>query len=108
MKSLIEILSGIFLIGGGFFALIASLGLIRFRDLPSRMHAATKASGAAFALVLIAICLRNPGIETIIKSIAALGFAFLTLPVAAHLLGRNALSEQRAAEKEQRQSESAD
>ncbi len=93
----IEIIASLFLIGGGFFALIASLGLVRFRDLPSRMHAATKASGAAFALVLMAVCLRNPGSETIIKSIVALGFAFLTLPVAAHLLGRSALSEERAA-----------
>lgn len=96
---LLEIIASLFLVGGGFFALVASLGLVRFRDLPSRMHAATKASGAAFALVLVAVCLRNPGMETLIKSIAALGFAFLTLPVAAHLLGRNALSEERAAKR---------
>lgn len=88
---MIEIVSALFLIGGGFFALVAGLGLLRFSDLPSRMHAATKASGAAFALVLIAMVLRTPSIEVGIKAIVALGFAFLTLPVAAHLLGRSAV-----------------
>jgi len=105
---IIEIIASLFLICGGFFALIASLGLVRFRDLPSRLHAATKASGAAFALVLIAVCLRNPGSETVIKSIVALGFAFLTLPFAAHLLGRSALSEERAARHHQSESLSKD
>jgi len=86
-----EYLSAVFLVGAGFFALVAGLGLVRFRDLPSRMHAATKASGAAFALVLGALILRLPEWEILGKSVLALGFAFLTLPVAAHLLGRGAV-----------------
>ncbi len=31
-------------------AMVVGLGLLRFRDFPSRMHAATKASGAAFSV----------------------------------------------------------
>lgn len=85
---IIDILASLFLIGGGFFILIAGLGLLRFRDLPSRMHAATKASGAALLLILLAECFRVPEWETVVKSAVALGFAFLTLPVAAHLLAR--------------------
>lgn len=88
---MIDLLSSLCLVGAGFFALIAGLGLLRFRDLPSRMHAATKASGAAFILVLAAICLHLPGWEIALKSIVALTAAFLTLPVAAHLLGRGAV-----------------
>ncbi len=64
---------------------------MRFRDLASRMHAATKASGAAFVLVLAALCLREPDLTTFVKAGFAVGFAFLTLPVAAHLLGRSAV-----------------
>ncbi len=86
-----DLFSAILLVGAGFFTFIAGLGLVRFRDLASRMHAATKASGAAFALVLGALLLRVPGWEVFGKSIIALGFAFLTLPVAAHLLGRGAI-----------------
>ena len=86
-----DFLSSILLVGAGFFAFVAGFGLVRFRDLPSRMHAATKASGAAFALVLGALLFRMPSWEVLGKSVLALGFAFLTLPVAAHLLGRGAL-----------------
>lgn len=86
-----DAIAGILLIGAAFFAFVAGLGLLRFRDLPSRMHAATKASGAAFALILAAICVRMPELGIIVKSTLALGFAFLTLPVAAHLLGRSAI-----------------
>ena len=91
MTETLEIISAICLVGSGFFAFIAGLGLLRFRDLASRMHAATKASGAAFALVLGAICLRSPDPITAVKALIALAFAFLTLPVAAHLLGRSAV-----------------
>jgi multicomponent Na+:H+ antiporter subunit G len=86
--------SSILLVGSSFFAFVAGLGLLRFADLPSRMHAATKASGAAFALILLAMCLRVPELGVIVKSIVALGFAFLTLPVAAHLLGRSSMGKQ--------------
>lgn len=86
---MIEIISACALVGGGFFAFLASLGLVRFRDLLSRMHAATKAGGAALTLILLAVCLRDPTWEIVVKSVVALGFAFLTLPVAAHVLGRS-------------------
>lgn len=86
---MIDWISALFLIGGGFFALIAGLGLLRFPDLLSRMHAATKASGAAFALILVAFVLRLPEWGIAIKAVVSLFLAFLTLPVAAHLLGRN-------------------
>lgn len=91
MSNVSEIISAIALVGAGFFAFVAGFGLVRFPDLASRMHAATKASGAAFGLVLASLCLRMPGSETIVKAVLSLGFAFLTLPVAAHLLGRSAV-----------------
>lgn len=87
---ILESLSALLLLAGGFFALVAGLGLIRLPDLLSRMHAATKASGAAFALILAATVFRMPDWEIGIKAFVALFLAFLTLPVAAHLLGGSA------------------
>jgi multicomponent Na+:H+ antiporter subunit G len=95
MSATLEIIAAICLVGAGFFAFVAGLGLVRFPDLASRMHAATKASGAAFGLVLLALCLRMPGAETLVKAALSLGFAFLTLPVAAHMLGRSAVKRER-------------
>lgn len=85
-----DLIASLLLIGAGLFAFVAGLGLLRFRDLLSRMHAATKASGAAFALILAAFLLRVPDWEVAIKAALSLLLAFLTLPVAAHLLGRGA------------------
>jgi multicomponent Na+:H+ antiporter subunit G len=85
-----DILSAVLFVGGGFFAFVAGLGVLRFPDLLTRMHAATKASGAALGLVLLAIVVRMPGLEIAIKAAVAFCLTFLTLPVAAHLLGRNA------------------
>ena len=95
MSAFLEAASGLLLVGAGFFAFIAGFGLLRLPDLPTRMHAATKASGAAFALALAALCLRVPEFGVALKSLVALAFAFLTLPVAAHLLGRGAIPRRR-------------
>lgn len=86
---MVDVLSSIVLLAGGVFILVAGLGLLRFQNLLNRMHAATKASGASFVLILIALCLREPTLEVIFKSVVAFVFVFLTLPVAAHLLGRS-------------------
>jgi multicomponent Na+:H+ antiporter subunit G len=85
---MIDLLSALLLLLGGFFALVAGLGVLRLPDLLSRMHASTKAAGAALTLILAAFFLRVPGWEVGFKALVALGLAFLTLPVAAHMLGR--------------------
>ncbi len=87
---MIDVISSALLVLSAFFMLVAALGLVRFPDLLLRMHAATKASGMALALCLAAIILRHPSGEFLGKGALALLFAFATLPVAAHLLGRNA------------------
>ncbi|MBL9155612.1 MAG: monovalent cation/H(+) antiporter subunit G [Verrucomicrobiales bacterium] len=91
-----DFFSALLLCGAGFFAFVAGVGLVRFRDLPCRMHAATKTAGAAFALVLASMILRVPDWGTLLKAFVALGFAFLTLPVAAHLLGRGGAGDNQA------------
>ncbi len=85
---MIDLLSALLLLAGGFFALVAGVGVLRLPDLLSRMHASTKAAGAALALILLAFFLRMPGWEVGLKALISLALAFLTLPVAAHMLGR--------------------
>ncbi|MEM7395734.1 MAG: monovalent cation/H(+) antiporter subunit G, partial [Verrucomicrobiota bacterium] len=63
-----DIISALLLVGAGFFSMIAGLGLVRFPDLMSRMHAATKTSGAAFGLILVSFVLRNPDWEVAFKA----------------------------------------
>ncbi|MCU0832374.1 MAG: monovalent cation/H(+) antiporter subunit G [Rhizobiaceae bacterium] len=77
-------------IAGGFFALIGAIGLIRFPDLYSRSHAASKAGtvGSGLCMVAIALCTDDPA--TSLRAIAGVLFFVLTAPVAAHLLMRAA------------------
>ncbi len=87
-----EILASVFLLIGGFFALVAALGVFRFPDFFSRIHAATKAStfGVGFAGLAAALALGT--FSAWMKAGAAIAFLFITLPVAAHLLGRSVKS----------------
>ncbi len=81
---------------GVLFMLIAALGIVRFPDLFSRIHAASKASTLGISLILLAYCLSEPTLYTVIKSLLTMLFIFLTTPVACHLLSRAMLRQQKA------------
>lgn len=86
---MITILTSILLLLGGFFGFVAALGVLRFPDFYSRIHAATKASTFGIGFSGIAAALALGSASAWLKMIAVIAFLFLTLPVAAHLLGRS-------------------
>ena len=47
------------IVAGGFFCLIAGIGVIRLRDVFARMHAATKAGTLGLALICLAVMVRG-------------------------------------------------
>ncbi|UYM03572.1 monovalent cation/H(+) antiporter subunit G [Solicola gregarius] len=75
---------------GAFLAMVAAIGLVRFPDLLSRMHAATKPQVLGLILIVIGLGLRlrNPTDVGMLVLIAM--FQLLTAPVSAHMLGRTA------------------
>jgi multicomponent Na+:H+ antiporter subunit G len=75
---------------GAFFMLVASLGLVRFPDLYTRMHCATKATTFGMGGILIAVALTFGSSAVAAQSILALFFLFLTAPVSGHLISRAA------------------
>jgi len=85
-----EIISLVLVLMGALLCLTASIGLLRFRDVPARLHAATKPQ--VLGVMLIAI-----GIAVALHTWAA--FAFLipvvliqlaTAPISAHMVARQA------------------
>ena len=76
------------LLGGSFLAFAAGVGVLRFRNLLSRMHAATKPQTLGLVLVLIGLALRLRTGGTVWALLLVVVFAMLTAPVAAHLVGR--------------------
>lgn len=73
---------------GALLCLAAAVGLLRFPDLLTRMHAATKPQVLGVLLVLIGVALRSRfGLD--IGMLVLIGlFQMLTIPVGAHMVGR--------------------
>lgn len=70
--------------------ILAAVGLLRFPDVFSRMHAGTKAASLGLACVLSGAALRLPDALTVTKLLLAVVFQFVTAPIAAHVIGRAA------------------
>jgi multicomponent Na+:H+ antiporter subunit G len=83
-----EILTAGFMIVGSFFILIAALGTVRFPDLYTRMHAASKSISLGIGCMLIGPILYFSTVNIILKAVAAVLFIFLTMPVASHMISR--------------------
>jgi multicomponent Na+:H+ antiporter subunit G len=83
-----EIIVLIFILLGSVFILIAALGLLRFRDIFSRMHAVTKATSFGLLLILIGVALHFLTWIALIKAVLVVLFIYLTAPLAAHSISR--------------------
>ncbi|MDP3893458.1 monovalent cation/H(+) antiporter subunit G [Nocardioides sp.] len=86
--SLADGLAAAFLLAGSALTLVAAIGLLRFPDLLTRMHSATKPQVLGLLLVVIglALRLRDPG-ATGVLVLVVLAQMF-TAPVASHMVGR--------------------
>ena len=75
---------------GTFFVLVSAIGILRFRDLPMRMHASSKAStlGAICILAAVAVHFWQIAITARIALICA--FLLATAPIATHAIARAA------------------
>ena len=82
---------GLVLVGGGvFFMLTGAIGLIRFPDFYTRMHAAGKCDTLGSLLVLTGLaCYGGLALASVKLLIVAL-FIFVTSPTATHAIARAA------------------
>ena len=85
---MIEILTGLLILAGAGFTLIAAIGVLRLPDLLTRMHASTKAGTLGSILVLLALALFIAEGPVVAKVVATILFLLLTAPIAAHMIGR--------------------
>jgi multicomponent Na+:H+ antiporter subunit G len=84
------IVAAAFLALGVFFGLVGNLGVLRFPDVYTRLHASAKCSTTTVLSVFIA-CLILEGYSALAGRILVITLFFLlTGPVAAHIIGRRA------------------
>ena len=85
-----DYLGALCLAAGALFALAAALGLVRFPDPLSRMHAATKPAVFGLVLVLLGVALTLRDTKVITLLAFAVIMQVMTAPVSGHLVARTA------------------
>lgn len=69
--------------------LIAAIGALRFPDLLSRMHAATKPQVLGLMLMITGLAASLGSSQLTWKLLIVVLFQFMTAPVSAHIVGRS-------------------
>jgi multicomponent Na+:H+ antiporter subunit G len=90
VDAVIDAVTAVFLVVGALMSLGAAIGLLRFPDLMSRMHAATKPQVLGLFLMLAAMGLQMRTWWVWPVLVVAWIFQLLTAPVSAHMVGRSA------------------
>jgi multicomponent Na+:H+ antiporter subunit G len=89
-----DIVTAVLVLSGSTLALTAAVGVVRFPDTLSRMHAATKPQVLGLLLVLIGAAIRLRGNVDVGMLILTGMFTLITAPVVANRVGQLAYREQ--------------
>lgn len=90
MDILIQVLSGLCLLIGSFLMLSGALGVLRFPDLYTRMHAAGVTDTLAATLVVVGLLLLSGWSLVSAKLIMILVFLMFSGPTSSHALAKAA------------------
>ncbi|MFC4223767.1 monovalent cation/H(+) antiporter subunit G [Lysinibacter cavernae] len=88
-ESIRDVLSVILLIFGSFLSVAAGIGILRFPDVLSRLHAGTKPQILGLTSIMFAVVLQNMSWPTASGVAVVLVIQYLTQPISAHLVGRS-------------------
>lgn len=91
VADVMDLVAMVFFLLASLLCLAASLGLLRFPDLLSRMHAVTKPQvlGTLFALIGMGLAFRDVKAAGILILIGL--FQLVTVPITSHMMSRAAL-----------------
>ena len=86
MDGVREVLGWLCIVPGAMFCVIGGIGLLRFPEFYSRMHAAGITDTLGAALVLIGLMFQSADWTVAVKLVVILFFLYVTSPTAAHAL----------------------
>lgn len=90
MSAALDFAGTLLLLAGALLAVSAGVGLLRFPDVLSRMHATAKPQALGLILVLTGTALRLRTLGDLTTLLLVGAFQLLTVPVAAAMVGRAA------------------
>ncbi len=92
MSAVVEIASWAFILAGSFFSIVGAVGIVRFPDFWSRLHAASISESAGMILLIVGMCLQA-GFTLVTVKLLIIGiFLFITGPTATHAVANAALT----------------
>jgi len=91
MDSVLDVLSWICLSGGAIFLLVGAIGVLRFPDFYTRLHAVSVCDTMGAGLVLVGLMLQGGLSLVTVKLLLMFYFMIFTGPTAVHALAQAAL-----------------
>lgn len=87
----LDLLSWVCLLAGAFFAISGGIGILRFPDFFTRMHATGVTDTMCAGLILVGLMFQAGWSPALLKLILILAFLLLTSPTATHAIAKAAL-----------------
>ena len=89
MPLVLEALAALSLIIGAGFVLVGAIGLMKFNDSMTRLHAPTKVGTVGFGMLLLASMLKSLAWgDPSIHELLIMAFLFVTAPISAHFIAK--------------------
>lgn len=88
MSLAVSIILGALIVLSGVLSIAAAAGLMRFPDLLSRLHSASKPQVLGLITVLVVVAVTHPSFGLITTCLLIAAFQMATAPVGAHMVGR--------------------
>lgn len=89
--TIVEFASGALLVVGAFFFFAGTVGLLRFPDVYTRLHALTKADNLGLGFIAAGLALEADDPSVALKIAMTWGFVLLSSAMACPLIARTAL-----------------
>jgi len=90
MNELLDTIALILVLIGGLLCVTAAIGLLRFHDVPTRLHAATKPQVLGLILICIALALSLRSWPVVAFLVPVVLIQLASAPLSAHMVGRQA------------------
>jgi multicomponent Na+:H+ antiporter subunit G len=93
MQLALDVLTGVALATGVAFFLAGTVGVLRFPDIYTRLHAMTKADNLGLGWVVLAVALQAPTALRVVKLVLIWVLLLVASTTACHLIARTAVRE---------------
>ena len=89
---ILEVLSWISILGGLFFMIVGTIGVVRMPDVYTRLHAAGMTDTMGAGLLLLGMCFQAGLTLVLVRLILIYAFLLFTSPISTHALASAALT----------------